>query len=65
MLNQSLRKVEFLEDSFLRQLVLEELCENTKLDLILVSEEHFINNFSEHLGSCDQCNHKQHFGAKF
>ena len=47
--------LKFLEDNFLSQLVSEPTRENSILDLIIVSQDHLINNVTvgEHLGSCD------------
>ncbi len=47
--------LEFLEDNFLQQLVTKPTSENNILDLVVVSQDHLINNVivGEHLGSCD------------
>ena len=47
--------LDILEDNFLSQLVSEPTCENSILDLVIVSQDHLINNVTvgEHLGSCD------------
>ncbi len=47
--------LEFLEGIFLQQLVIETTLENNVLELVIVSQDHLINNVTvgEHLGSCD------------
>ncbi len=51
------RMLEFLEDKVFSQLVYEPMHENNILNLIIVSQDHLINNVAvgEHLGPC---NHK-------
>ncbi len=53
--SKSHRMLEFLEDNFLSQLVSEPTRENSIHDLVIVSQDHLINNVEvgEHLGSCD------------
>ncbi len=47
--------LEFLENHFLSQLVFEPMHGNNIIDLVIVSQDHLINNVvvGEHLGSCD------------
>ncbi len=48
--------LEFLEDNLLKQQVTESTREKNILDLVIVSQDHLINNnvtAGEHLGSCD------------
>ena len=46
--------LDFLEISFLQQLVTEPTRENNILDLVILSQDHLINNVTvgEHLDSC-------------
>ncbi len=52
---ESHKMLEFLEDNFLQQLLIEATCENNILDLVIVSQDHLINNVTvgENLCSCD------------
>ncbi len=49
------QNLEFLEYNFLQQLVTEPTRENNILDLVIISQDHLINNVTvgEHLDSCD------------
>lgn len=46
---------EFLEDSYLTQMVTEPILHNNILDLVIVTQDNLVRNIAvgEHLGSCD------------